>query len=302
MFKGVYAALLTPFDEAGEVCPRRLRAHVRFLIDRGINGLYVTGNSGLWSFLSVEERETIFKTVKAEADGRTELIAHVAAFTTRDAVRLARAAADLGYDAVSSLPPVYWPHGADEIYAYYRTLSEATPLPLFIYYIPKLTGQSLPLELMRRLADLPNIRGLKFTDPNFALLRRILDQSGGRWLAFSGPDDLCLPGLTMGAVGAIGTTMSLCPELYLEIYRHYQAGEFSVAERLQQRSVALVELLQKYSLIPAMQTLLRLRGLEPGFCREPLLARLPAEAETALLAQAEEILAEYIGLEAVTRS
>ena len=156
----LHAALMTPCDADENIahgCLKKLVAHVKGL---GIDGLYVGGSTGEGLLHSVDERIAVFNTV-AEAAGDSARIAHVGAISTRDAVTLAKGAAAAGYDAVSAIPPIYFPHRKEAIFAYYQDILAATDLPLIIYNIPAMSGVSFSLDDLGRLLNLPGVAGIK---------------------------------------------------------------------------------------------------------------------------------------------
>ncbi|MCD6364296.1 MAG: dihydrodipicolinate synthase family protein [Planctomycetes bacterium] len=289
MFKGTYAALWTPFDESDEVCESLLREHVEFLIGKGIDGLYVCGNSGQGLLLSVEERMKVLETVKDQSAGRAKVVAQVAALATRDVKRLVAHANELGADAISSMPPVYMPYSNAEAVEYYHAINADSKLPCFIYHIAAL-AQNISNDTMMKLADIPQIVGLKYTGSAFHVLQDLLQRTKGKWIAFSGTDQLALGGLAMGTVGSIGNHQNAFPELFGAVYDKFHAGDWSGAMDAQALITRIAAIRDKYGggttsygKAAATHALLKLRGGDPGLCRPPSTRRLPAEKEQAML-------------------
>lgn len=275
-FSGVYAALLTPFEKDGNVSELKLRALLRFLLKKGINGFYVCGGTGEGMLMGPEERKQVAEIAREEIGGRAGMLVHVGgALNTRNSVHLARHAEKLGVDGVSSIPPIYYPYKFSEIFDYYRMIAESTGLPFFIYYIPGTTGVVLANEQIAKLQVVKNIRGLKYTHPDLYILQDLLLRTKGKWLAFSGPDELFLPALTMGVAGSIGSTQNVLPEIFVGIYRNFQAGKLAEAMRLQRRVTAAVTLMKKYGGTTAWKTALHFRGIDAGLARRPLRPELP---------------------------
>jgi dihydrodipicolinate synthase/N-acetylneuraminate lyase len=198
------------------------------------------------------------------------------ALNTRNSVHLARHAEKLAADGVSSIPPTYYLYKFSEIFDYYRMIAESTGLPFFIYYIPGTTGVVLVNEQIAKLQIVKNIRGLKYTHPDLHGLQDLLLRTEGKWIAFSGPDELFLPALTMGVAGSIGSTQNVLPEIFVGIYRNFQAGNLTEAMRLQRRITAAVTLMKKYGGVAAWKTALRFRGIDAGLGRRPLQPEFPA--------------------------
>ena len=148
-YRGVIPAFYACYDDAGEISPERTRALARYLIDKGVKGLYVCGSSGECIYQSVQERKITLEHVMAEAKGKATVIAHVACNNTRDSVELARHAEAQGVDAIACIPPIYFHLPEYAIAEYWNTISAAAPHTDFVIYnIPQLAGVALTLSLI----------------------------------------------------------------------------------------------------------------------------------------------------------
>lgn len=290
-FYGVYAALLTPFNEKGDVCKRRLKRHVKFLISKGIDGLYICGGTGEGLLMSVEERKLVAEIVKEEAENKVKIISHVGTLNTKDAIELAKHSEKIQLDGISSIPPIYFRYSFEEIFNYYKAIGESTSLPFFIYYIPSSTGVILSNDEIAKLKEIKNIIGLKYTHSNFYILQEILIKTG--WIAFSGPDELFLPALTMGVSGCIGSTQNVLPEIFVGIYKNFKEGKINQAMELQKKITLAVSLLKKYGGITAWKAALKFRGIDAGFCRSPFKERLSESEEEKLKEEWMRIFPEF---------
>jgi len=294
-FYGVYAALLTPFNEKGLVCKRRLRKLVRFLISKEIDGLYICGGTGEGPSMDVDERKLVVETVREEAGDRVRLIAHIGgSLNTKNAVELAKHAEKMKLDAVSSIVPIYYKVSFNEIFNYYRMVADSTSLPFLIYYIPVTTGTTLSNEEILKFISIKNIIGLKYTNPDMYILQDLLLNAKGRWIAFSGPDEMFLPALTMGVVGSIGSTQNVLPEVFKGIYRNFIAGDIKEAAQLQKRVTVAVSLLKKYGGITSWKTALRFRGIDAGYAREPLKKVLSESEEKQLYREWKQYFPDFL--------
>jgi N-acetylneuraminate lyase len=291
MFTGTFAALLTPFDRRGDVVEESLRGHVEWLIGKGIDGLYVCGNTGQGVYLSVAERQRVLAVVKDQAAGRCRLIAHVATLATRDAQALAAHASDLGVDAIASLAPIYWAFREDEIVGYYRDLVQASRGPCLMYVWSGPGMADLGVDTVLRVAEIAGVVGMKYTSPDFFRMQAICQRVGRDWVVLSGPDELFLPALTMGVQGSIGTTQNVFPELFAEIQRCFQAGDLARAMAIQQTVTRIVSLYKPYGSAATAHTMLTLRGLPLGLCRAPFTAQVPPNEAARLLDTLRQIVA-----------
>ncbi len=293
-FYGVYAALLTPFDEKGEIDGKRLRGLIDFLIAKGINGFYICGGTGEGLSMDLQERKKVAEVAMDEIKGRAKLIIHVGSYSTKNAVELARNAEKIGVDAISSLPPLYYRYSEEEVFNYYREIAESTNLPFFMYYIPATTGIFLANDKIVQLGKIKNIVGLKYTHPDLHLLQDLLLKMQGKWIAFYGIDEMFLPGLTMGVVGCIGSTQNVLPELHVDIYKSFEGGKINEAMKLQARITTAVYLLKyKYGGLVSWKTALRFRGIDVGYCRPPLKRKLSREEEKKFLKEWKHYFPEF---------
>ncbi|MFV0334155.1 MAG: N-acetylneuraminate lyase [Tropicimonas sp.] len=267
---GLHAALLTPYgdnDAVSEPCLRRLVAHIR---GQGIGGLYVGGSTGEGLLQSTEERLDIFA-IAADAAQGSALIGHVGAISTREAQQLARGCAALGYDAVSAIPPIYFPHRKDAIFGYYRDIAEAADgVPLIIYNIPGMSGVTLTLDDLAHLLDLPGVIGIKQTSADMyqmEQLRRAFPDA----LLLNGFDEMLLAGLVSGASGGVGSTYNVIGRRYLRMREYLDAGDIVAARALQSQCNGLIDELVRVGVFPGLKYLLyRLGVIASPVCRKPL--------------------------------
>ncbi len=289
---GVFPALFTPFNEKGNVDKRRLKKLVKFLMSKGVDGLYICGGTGEGLLMSVDERKFVAEVVKETAENKVKIISHIGCLNTKDAVELAKHSEKIKLDGVSSIPPIYFRYRFEEIYNYYKNIAETTSLPFLIYYIPSTTGVVLSNDKIAELSKIKNIIGLKYTSYDFYTLQDLLLKVK-KWIAFSGPDEMFLPALTMGVNGCIGSTQNVLPEIFVEIYRNFKEGNIKKAMELQRRITIAVSLLKKYGGMTAWKTALKFRGVDAGFCRNPIKEKLSNEEEKRLKKEWKDKFPEF---------
>lgn len=267
-FKGIYPALMTPFDAGGNVDRAALRRLVRMNMKKGVNGFYVCGSTAEVFLLTGAQRMEILETVMAEVNHALPVIAHVGCISQAQAEELARHAARLGVDAVSSVPPFYYPFTAEEIRRYYLTLADAAKRPVLIYNIPGYSGVRLTVEDLRPLLEDGRFLGVKHTSSDFFMLER-MRRIRSDLVVMNGLDEMFLAGLSMGADGGIGSTYNFMAEKFVAMYRLFQAGRMREALKIQGQVNAVVETLLSLGLMAAEKEALCLMGICSSACMRP---------------------------------
>lgn len=271
-FKGIFPALYACYDDSGEVSEERTKTFSNYLYKKGIKGLYVGGSSGECIYQNLEERKNTLKYVAEELKGKLTLIAHVGAPSTRDSIVLAKYAEELGYDALSSIPPIYFKLPESSIYKYWTEIMNSTELPFFIYNIPQTTGYSLSIDLFKKMLKGGKVIGVKNSSMPTMDIERLKAVGGDSIIVFNGPDEQYVSGRLMGADSGIGGTYGAMPELYLKAEEFVSTGKFEEARSIQRNIndiiIALCSL--NGSMYSAIKEVLKLNGMNIGSVRAPL--------------------------------
>jgi len=273
---GILPAIVTPIGEDGSFSVEAFERLAARLFAAGVDGLYVNGQTGEGLLQPIEQRKRVAEAAGALTPPGKQLIVHVGAHRTEDAVELARHASRAGAHAVSSLPPL-GPYSFDEIRAYYEAVASVSELPAIVYYYPAISPGVRTLDEIERLLEIPGVIGLKFTDFDLYKLS-ILKRHGCRVL-FNGHDEVLAAGLLMGADGGIGSFYNLIPELFVEVYRLARQQRWEQARAVQQRINELVEICLRFPLIPAIKTILGWTGIPCGEAVRPRRALTIEEAQ-----------------------
>lgn len=283
---GMYAALMTAMDDAGEFDPARQRNLNDYVLRQGLTGLYVGGSSGESGLLDTSELLEQQGVVAESAKGTgAALIAHVGMPNLRDSIKLAKQAEKLGYHGLSALPPHSYPFSDDEIYGYYKALSSATDLPLIVYEVPIRTGRPIDLDTLVKLLSLKGVAGIKFTSTDmfkFSMLRRRCPDA----TYFFGFDEIYATGAVLGADGGIGTTYNILGKLYAALDLAFKAGDLARAQELQDVSQIFVEALLGTGVLPGMKAAFKVMGVDVGPTRAPMVLRV-ADGEARMRAVLE---------------
>ena len=264
--EGIHAPLFTPIGADGRVDEAKVAPTVERLLSSGVAGFYVGGSTGEGLLLTVAERKRMLKRVAAENRRRGKLIAHVGAVSTDDSVELARAAADLGYDWVSAIQPVFFGQDFESVRRHYERIAGSTDLPFMIYS----RGATVDPDRDAKLFDIPNVKGMKYTGHDYWEVVRLRRRLGKEAIFFAGSDQQVLSAFAIGDLfsGAIGTTYNAIPMTILSLFRSVEAGCFVEARRHQADIIAFVEVCKAYG-FGGFKAAMRFVGLDQGPCVGP---------------------------------
>ena len=292
-YQGIFPAFYACYDKEGQVSPQAVRALAKYLLDKGVKGLYVGGSSGECIYQSVNERKITLENVMAEVGGKMTIIAHVACNNTADSCELAAHAESLGVDAIAAIPPIYFHLPPKAIAKYWNDISNAAPNTDFVIYnIPQLAGVALSVPLLQEMLKNPRVIGVKNSSMPVQDIQMWKDEGA---IVFNGPDEQLLSGLAAGAVGGIGGTYAAMPELYMEIARCFQAGEMEKGREVQNECCRIIYKMcsTQGNMYATIKEIIRLQGgPDVGGVRAPLLNL--AEGDGAVTAQATQMIADAI--------
>ncbi|GGO38735.1 N-acetylneuraminate lyase [Staphylococcus hominis] len=267
--KGLYAALLVPFDENGQVKEEGLKQIAKNAIEvEQLDGLYVNGSSGENFLISKEQKKQIFKVVKEAVGNDVKLIAQVGSLDLNEAIELGKYATDLGYDALSAVTPFYYPFSFEEIKQYYFDIIEATQNKMIIYAIPDLTGVNISINQFEELFNNEKIVGVKYTAPNFFLLERIRKAFPDK-LILSGFDEMLVQAVISGVDGAIGSTYNVNGRRARQIYDLAREGKVEEAYKIQHDTNNIIETVLSMGIYPTLKEILKTRGIDGGVPKRP---------------------------------
>ena len=268
-FKGLYAALLVPFDENGQVKEEGLAQIAKNAIEtEKLDGLYVNGSSGENFLLSKEQKKQVFKVAKEAVNDDVKMIAQVGSLDLNEAIELGKYATELGYDAISAVTPFYYPFSFEEIKDYYFELIEATQNNLTIYAIPDLTGVNISIEQFGELFNHERIIGVKYTAPNFFLLERIRKAFPDK-LILSGFDEMLVQAAVSGVDGAIGSTYNVNGVRARQIFEKAQNGNITEAYEIQHETNNIIENVLSMGIYSTLKEILASRGIDGGVPKRP---------------------------------
>lgn len=289
-FKGLFSALLTPFNKDGSIKLESIKDLVEFNIKNGIDGFYVGGSTGEGLLLTNEEREAVFKCVKEAAGDRVTLIAHVGTISTDSAIEMAKCAENLGYDAISAVAPFYYGFPLEAILGYYQDIANSTSLPMIIYNFPNSSGFSLTKDIANDLFKNEKFIGIKHTSSDMFALQKFkhLDRD---IVVYNGFDETLLAGLAMGADGAIGSTYNFMGKKFKKIMNDFLSGDLKAAQKGQNEADEIITEMCKYGVFQSEKAILTELGVDMGECRKPFLP-ISAECRASMRKIAKKIAEE----------
>ncbi len=268
-FKGIVPALITPMTTDEEIDEAGLRTLVDRLIDAGVHGLFVLGTNGEFIALNEAEKLRVARIAVDQARGRVPVIAGTGAYATREVIALNHKMQDVGVDAVSVITPYFNGATQQELFTHYERIATGTSLPVMLYTIPAKAGITLNVDTVRRLAEIPNIRGIKDSGGDFDRLLQLINLRRDDFAVFTGTDSMILWTLIAGGDGAVAATTNAVPGVVMSIWNNFHAGEIDAARRAQESLRALRDAFALGTLPVVLKTAATMLGMPAGPARAP---------------------------------
>ncbi|MBQ8575761.1 MAG: dihydrodipicolinate synthase family protein [Clostridia bacterium] len=272
-YQGVIPAFYACYEDNGNVSAERTANFAKYLLEKGVKGLYVCGSSGECIYQSKEERKLTLESVMQAVGGKMTIIAHVACNNTRDSMELAAHAESLGVDAIAAIPPIYFRLPEDSIAKYWNDISSAAPNTDFVIYnIPQLAGVALTMPLFKKMLENPRVIGVKNSSMPVQDIQMFKMEGGDDCIIFNGPDEQFISGRIIGAGGGIGGTYAVMPELFLKADELIKEGKISEACEIQHTIDKIIYAMCacKCNMYAAAKQILKEKGVECGSVRAPL--------------------------------
>ena len=278
-FKGIFTALLTPFDKENKVNEKELEKLVKFNIAKGVKGFYVGGSTAEAFLLSTDERKQIMDVVKSVAPNHT-LIAHIGSVNELEATELGKHASKLSYDMVSSVAPFYYKFTFNEIKNYYCRLADAAALPMLVYHFPAFSGVNMGINEMSEFLSDDRFIGIKYTSNDFFTMEQCKSRFPDK-LVYNGFDEMFFAGLSMGADGGIGSTYNFMADNFVKIQGLFAENKIAEAQAVQRVANKIITILCKIGVMQAEKEVLNQLGFDFGVCRAPF--GVPTDEEKELI-------------------
>jgi len=240
--QGCGTALVTPFRPDGSLDEAALHAHVNWQIANGITLLIPAGTTGEASTLSEAEVFRVVETTVAAAGGRVPVFAGCTHNSTAQAALNAKKLSGIdGLTGLLSANPYYNRPGQEGQYQHFRAIAQATDLPILLYNIPGRTGANLEPDTVLRLAEIPNIVGMKESSGNLAQITELITKAPRAFKVFSGDDALALPTLAVGGAGLISVASNAIPQQMAQMVNSALTENWVAARRINRHYYGLMQ-------------------------------------------------------------
>jgi 4-hydroxy-tetrahydrodipicolinate synthase len=290
MFEGVLPAIVTPFQRnpGMDLDLEGLRSNIEFLISQGVHGIVPCGSTGESATLSFEEHDQVIAATIDQVNGRVPVLAGTGSNNTEEAVRLTRAARDLGADGVLVISPYYNKPNRSGLIKHYHRLAELD-IPVVAYNVPGRTGQNLLPDLVAELAEHPGIVGIKEASGDIGQVSRIIEETLDLdFQVISGDDNLTLPILSLGGGGVISVAANVQPARMVAMFDYFVEGDLEMALDLHYELSPLFRAMFIDTNPIPVKKAVELMGMAGGPVRLPL-----DELDAKKTEQLKEVLCQY---------
>lgn len=280
--RGVYTALVTPFDVNGQLDEEGLRENIRFQIANDIDGLVALGTTGEAPTLSAQEKERIVQITVEEAKGKSVVMVGTGSYSTEQAIENTRMAERLGADMILLVTPYYNKPTQEGIYRHCQAVAESVSIPVVLYNIQGRTGVNITTDTLKRLSTIPNIIGVKEASGQISQMSDVIEfiaRDNHGFSVMSGDDALTLPLMALGGDGVISVVSNLVPHKVKALVTAMQKENYHVAKALHFELMPLFRgAFVETNPIPIKAAMAHL-GMAAGGCRLPLCELTPENAK-----------------------
>lgn len=271
--KGLYTALVTPFDRKGSLDLEGLKNNIRLQLLHDVDGIVVLGTTGESPALTKKEKEEIVRTARKEIVGNTRLMVGTGSYSTEETIEQTKMAEAEGADSALIVSPYYNRPGQEGLRLHFEAVCSITSLPVCLYNHPGRTGVNLETETVKRLAEIPAIVGIKEASGNFAQMNAVLAEVAAVKPEFSvlaGDDLFAYPFISLGGHGVISVIGNLFPKLFCELVHAALSGKFTEARAIHHALYPYFKMLSIESNPIPVKAAMNALGMAAGPCRLPL--------------------------------
>ncbi|MBO0588339.1 4-hydroxy-tetrahydrodipicolinate synthase [Sporosarcina sp. E16_8] len=270
-FGQVLTAMVTPFDDNGEIDFQATKILINYLIANGTEGLVVSGTTGESPTLTDEEKVNLFKFTVDVVNGRVPVIAGTGSNNTRGSIELTILAEDVGVDGIMLVAPYYNNPCQEGLYQHFKTIAEVTSLPILLYNVPGRSVVNISVETVIRLSKIPNIVSIKEASGNLDMMAEIINHTPEDFSLYSGDDGLTIPVLSIGGIGVISVASHVIGNEMQTMIGHFKSGNIHEAARDHRRLLPIMKALFAAPNPAPVKAALNLKGIPVGGVRLPMI-------------------------------
>lgn len=270
-FGQIVTAMVTPFDEHGEIDFPATRNLINHLIENGSDGLVVAGTTGESPTLSNDEKAELFKFTVEVVNGRVPVIAGTGSNNTRESIELTLQAEDAGVDGIMLVTPYYNKPCQEGLYLHFKTIAAATSLPIMLYNIPGRSAVNMSVETTVRLSEIKNIVAVKEASGDLDAMAEIIEHSREGFSLYSGDDALTLPVLAIGGTGVVSVSAHVLGNEMQTMIRNFKIGNTIEAASNHRRLLPMMKALFAAPNPSPVKAALNLKGIPVGGVRLPMI-------------------------------
>jgi 4-hydroxy-tetrahydrodipicolinate synthase len=281
-FGQVLTAMVTPFDQNGDVDFNATRTLVNYLISNGTDGLVIAGTTGESPTLTTEEKVELFKFVVEVAAGRVPVIAGTGSNNTRASISLTKKAEEVGVDGIMLVAPYYNKPSQEGLYQHFKAIAESTKLPIMLYNIPGRSVVNLSVETIVRLAQIDNIVSIKEASGNLDSMAEIISKTPSHFTLYSGDDGLTIPVLAIGGAGIVSVASHIIGNEMQEMVNQFKNGHVQEAAASHRSLLPIMKALFAAPSPSPVKAALNMSGIHVGGVRLPMVPLSNEEKSTLL--------------------
>ncbi|MGG0449782.1 4-hydroxy-tetrahydrodipicolinate synthase [Priestia megaterium] len=269
-FGQVLTAMVTPFDQNGEIDFNATKTLVEHLITNGTDGLVVAGTTGESPTLTTEEKIELFKCVVEAAAGRVHVIAGTGSNNTQASMSLTKLAEETGVDGIMLVASYYNKPSQEGLYQHFKTIAESTSLPVMLYNIPGRSIVNISVETVVRLSEIPNVVSIKEASGNLDAMAEIISKTPSDFTLYSGDDGLTIPVLAIGGAGVISVASHIIGNDMQEMINAFKNGDVQKAAATHRNLLPIMRALFIAPSPSPVKAALNLNGIQVGGVRLPM--------------------------------
>ncbi|WP_077326068.1 4-hydroxy-tetrahydrodipicolinate synthase [Virgibacillus siamensis] len=270
-FGQVLTAMVTPFDQNGEVDFNAAQSLVNYLITNGSDGLVVAGTTGESPTLTTDEKINLFRCVTEAADGRVPIIAGTGSNNTQASIKLTRQVEQTGVDGIMLAAPYYNKPSQEGLFQHFKAIADSTSLPVMLYNIPGRSAVNMSAETIIRLSKVNNIVSVKEASGDLDAMAEIISKTPNDFTLYSGDDGLALPVLSIGGAGVISVASHITGNEMQRMVQHFNNGNVQEAAGIHRTLLPIMKALFAQPSPSPVKEALNMKGINVGSVRLPMI-------------------------------